>query len=72
MTLVVAVPLLAVAALVAVCTWVYRDASANAAAGTPVYLRVGTLRIDTPEAWAIGCALFSVVFLPLYLAARSS
>jgi hypothetical protein len=42
------------------------------AAGTPVYLRVGTLRIDTPEAWAISCAFFSVVFLPLYLAARSS
>lgn len=72
MPLVAVVPLLAIAALVAVCTWVYRDARANAAAGTPVYLQIGSLRIDTPEAWAISCAVFFVVFVPLYLAARNS
>lgn len=71
MPLVAVVPLLVVAALVAVCTWVYRDAAANAAAGTPVYLEIGTLRIDTPQAWAVSCAAFFVVFLPLYLAARN-
>jgi hypothetical protein len=69
--LVAVLPLLVVAALVTVCTWVYRDASAHAAAGTPVHVQLGTLRIDTPEAWAVGCAVFSVVVLPLYLAARN-
>lgn len=73
MPLVVAViPVVAVLALCAVCTWVYRDASAHAAAGTPIYLQLGTLRIDTPQAWAISCAFVVVVFLPLYLAARNS
>lgn len=72
MPLVAVVPLVVVAALVTICAWVYRDARANAAAGTPVYLQIGTLRIDTPEAWAISCAAFFVVFLPLYLVARNS
>jgi hypothetical protein len=71
-TLAVVVPLVAVAALVTTCTWVYRDAGANAAAGTPVYVQVGSLRIDTPQAWAISCAAFFVLFVPLYLAARDS
>ena len=69
--LVAVVPMVAVAVLLAVCSWVYRDASANAAAGTPVYLQIGTLRIDTPQAWAVSCACFFVVFVPLYLAARN-
>ena len=66
------VSLVAVAALVATCGWVHRDATANADAGTPVVLRVGDVRIDTPESWTIGCLLLFVVFLPLYLAARNT
>lgn len=63
------VPLLA---WLGACLWVYRDAKANVAAGTPIYLQIGTLRIDTPEAWAMACAALLFVFMPLYLAARRS
>ncbi|MBV9604279.1 MAG: hypothetical protein JO027_04200 [Solirubrobacterales bacterium] len=63
------VPLLA---WLAACLWVYRDAEANVAAGTPVYLQIGALRIDTPEAWAVACSVLLFVFMPLYLAARKS
>ncbi|MHB1833935.1 MAG: hypothetical protein ACYCXW_03120 [Solirubrobacteraceae bacterium] len=66
------IPIVPLIAWIAACLWVYRDAKTNAAAGTPVYLQIGTLRIDTPEAWAIACVAFVIVFLPLYLAARKS
>ncbi len=66
------IPIVGLVAWLAGCLWVYRDAKTNAAAGTPVYLQIGTLRIDTPEAWAIACLAFLIVLLPLYLAARRS
>lgn len=72
MTPVVVVPVIALAALVASCCWVWRDAKANVDAGTPVILDVGGLRIDTPETWALGCLVVVVLFLPLYLAARNT
>ena len=72
MTLLVAVPLVALAALLGTCAWVYRDAEANADSGTPVVFRMGSLRIDTAEAWAVGCVVLFVVFVPLYLAARKT
>jgi hypothetical protein len=72
MTLVTAVPLLALAALAATCLWVRRDAQANQDAGTPVVFQAGAFRIDTPRVWAVSCLLLFVVFIPLYLAARNT
>jgi hypothetical protein len=50
--------------------WIYRDAQANADAGTPVTLAVGSFRVETPRAWALGCLLFFYLMIPLYMAAR--
>jgi hypothetical protein len=30
---------------------------------------VGNLRVDTPEAWFLGCVALWVIFMPLYLTA---
>lgn len=65
-------PIIAVVALFGVALWVYRDAQAHLAAGTPVTLVVGSFRLDTPQAWTIGCVILFVVFFPLYLMARKS
>jgi hypothetical protein len=70
MNLAAVVPLAAVLVPPAVCLRGHRDARADAVAGTPIHLRIGALRPDTPEGWAIGCAVFFVAFLPLHLAAR--
>ena len=72
MTLVEAVPLIAVAALIGTCVWVYRDARANVDAGTPIVLEIGGFRIETAQAWAAGVLVLVVLFLPLYLAARNT
>jgi hypothetical protein len=72
MSVLTTVPLIALAILCATCAWVYRDAKANQVAGTPVIFRSGSLCIDTPEAWSISCLVLFFVFLPLYLAARST
>lgn len=65
------VPVLVVVALVLLDVWVYRDATEQDRRGTPVVFWFGTLRIDTPAAWAASCLVLSVVFVPLYLAARN-
>ena len=65
------IPIGPLIAWLAASLWVYRDAKANAAAGTPVYLQIGNLRIDTPKAWATACAALLIVFMPLYLTART-
>lgn len=70
MSLVDLIPIVPLIAWLGACLWVYRDAKTNAATGAPVYLRLGTLSIDTPEAWAMACTVLVFVFLPLYLAAR--
>jgi hypothetical protein len=72
MTPVAAVPLVVLAAAIGICAWVHRDAAANRDAGTPVVLQVGNLRIESPEAWTVGCLVVFVVFVPLYLAARNA
>lgn len=72
MTLIAAIPLLVLAALLAACTWVYSDARALEGAGTPVVLEIGSFRVDTPQAWAAGCLVLAVVFIPLYLSARTT
>ena len=72
MSAVTAIPLSVLAILVAICAWVYRDAKAARTAGTPVLFQAGSLRIDTLEAWSISCLVLFFVFLPLYLAARTT
>ena len=38
--------------------------------GQPVLLWSGSLRVETPAAWAAVCLVLWVVFFPLYLRAR--
>ncbi len=64
------VPLTVLLALLAAGRWVYVDARAQAERGHPVIFRSGNLRVDSPAAWALGCLVLSVFFLPLYLTSR--
>lgn len=49
--------------------WVYGDARQRARHGERVSVAIGTLRIETPEAWFLGCLVLYVIFMPLYLTA---
>ena len=49
--------------------WVYGDARSRLRRGERVSVAVGALRVETPEAWLLGCTLLFIVFLPLYLTA---
>ncbi|MFB9234746.1 hypothetical protein ACFFWC_04230 [Plantactinospora siamensis] len=49
--------------------WVYADARERQRAGSPAVVSVGTLRVDSPQAWFLGCLVLWVVFVPLYLTA---
>ena len=64
------VPLLVLLALLAVDWWVYVDAQAHAERGKPVIFRSGSLKVDTPAAWVLGCLILWILFFPLYLASR--
>lgn len=64
-------PIVVVAMLVATLLWVYADASAHAKQGTPVYFSIGSLEVNTPTAWAVGCLCLWIVFTPLYVTCRS-
>lgn len=50
--------------------WVYLDARSRQGTGREPGVRIGSLQVNTPEAWAIGCLLLFVVFFPMYLVAR--
>lgn len=50
--------------------WVYRDARAYNQRGTPIVYSHGTLRIATPAAWFVACALLCEMFVPAYLENR--
>ena len=65
--LVVLVPLVLV---LAADLWVYADARARQATGHEPGVRIGSLRVNTPEAWAMGCLVFFVIVFPTYLVAR--
>ena len=54
----------------AVALWVLTDARRWAQAGTPVVFRLGALSISTPEAWAVGCLVLFIFFVPIYAVAR--
>ena len=52
--------------------WVLEDARSRMEHERPVMATVGGLTVDRPEVWAALCLLAVVVFLPLYLVARSA
>jgi hypothetical protein len=56
--------------VVAVAAWVYRDARAHAKSGTPIVYSTGNLRIKTPVAWFLACAVLFELFIPVYLDSR--
>lgn len=63
-------PLVVLAVLLVTVGWVYRDAGRHVVAGEPVVLRLGSVRVETPAAWAALCLLLWVFAFPLYLRAR--
>ena len=52
--------------------WVLADAQSRLKAGRPVSVTIGGRTVDRPEVWAALCLLVVVLFLPLYLVARSA
>jgi hypothetical protein len=64
-------PVLTLILVVAADVWVYLDARCFAAAGSPVFLRVGAFTIDTPVAWLVGCVVLWIFFFPMYLVSGS-
>jgi uncharacterized membrane protein YhdT len=65
------VPLLVIGLGISVVLWVYGDAKRHAEVGNPVVRRVGNHTVDTPAAWAVGCLVLSIIFIPLYITSRA-
>jgi hypothetical protein len=65
------VPPLVIGLGIWVVLWVYGDAKRHAEVGNPVVARVGNLTVDTPAAWAAGCLVLSIIFIPLYITRRA-
>jgi hypothetical protein len=63
-------PLVVVGVVVCFALWVLADARRWARRGTPVVVRLGSITIATPEAWAVACLLLFVIFGPVYVIAR--
>ena len=66
------VTLVVLGVLLLTVAWVFQDATAHAEHGERVEAVIGSLRVDSPNAWAVGCLVLWVFFFPLYLRARSS
>ena len=64
-------PLLLLVLVVATDVWVYVDAKRCADAGSAVFLKIGTFKIDTPLAWLVACIIVWIVFFPMYLVSRA-
>jgi len=62
-------PILVLLVVLALDAWVYSDARKRLRRGDPVSVSVGSVRVETPEAWFLGCLILWVVFFPLYLVA---
>jgi len=62
--------ILVLALVLATDAWVYRDAMALQARGTPVVFRLGSLSFEAPQAWFYACLVAWIVFFPLYLTDR--
>lgn len=63
---------LLVVAVAAVSCWVLVDARKRLNRGRPVVAVFLGFTIDGPETWAVLCLFFSVLLVPMYLAARSA
>ena len=64
--------LLVVVVLGASSLWVLQDARSRVRHHRPVVATFGGLTVERPEVWAALCLLLVVLFLPLYLVARSA
>ncbi len=62
-------PIVVLLVVLAVDGWVYTDARKRLRQGNPVSVSIGSLRVETPEAWFLGCLILWVVFVPLYVTA---
>jgi hypothetical protein len=65
--LVVLVPIVLV---IAADIWVYVDARSRQGTGREPGVRIGSLQVESPEAWALGCLVLFVIVFPMYLIAR--
>jgi hypothetical protein len=61
------VSILLVLALCVIDLWVYSDAQERLRRGDRVTFSYGSLVVDTPQAWFLGCLILWVIFFPLYL-----
>jgi hypothetical protein len=68
--MIAALPLLLLLVLIAIALWIYSDAKARSKRGDPVIFSTDSFTVETPAAWFVGCLVFSVVFIPLYLRSR--
>ena len=64
-------PVLVIALVVVTDLWVYLDAARSDRAGSPVYLRIGTVKIATPALWFLACLVLWIFFFPMYLVSRN-
>jgi hypothetical protein len=65
--LTVLVPILVMLVVLGSDAWVYSDAKERLRHGNRVAVSLGSVRVDTPEVWFLGCLILWVVFFPLYL-----
>jgi hypothetical protein len=65
------VPLVVVAVLIAIDTWVYADAKEHTRRGEPVVFRAGSFGVETPSGWFASSLVLWVIFFPLYLNSRA-
>jgi hypothetical protein len=70
--MIAALPVLLVLVVIAIALWIYSDAKARSERGHPVIFSTDSFTVETPAAWFVGCLVFSVVFIPLYLQSRQS
>ncbi len=63
-------PIVVVVVIIGTVFWVYADARSHAEVGEPVVFSAGSIRLDSPELWAIVCLVLWVICFPIYLATR--
>lgn len=64
-------PIIVLVIVAATDLWVYVDAKRSADSGTPVFLKIGSVTIETPVAWLVACLVVWLVFFPIYVVSRS-
>jgi hypothetical protein len=65
------IPVLTILIIVAIDLSVYLDAKRCSDEGSPVVGRLGTIVVETPLAWFVGCLVLWVIFFPLYIVSRA-